>query len=105
MLCRRLLINFSKTKILENAANMQNVSEFEKSSIRKNWQQDLANGLSRGSLSKYNPTRSLKEGRSYGLLLFRYLICREESLANILVGFLLDVFYHKIDLQHHLVPE
>jgi hypothetical protein len=29
---------------------MQNVSEFEKSSIRKNWQQDSANDLSRGSL-------------------------------------------------------
>ncbi|MFS8563285.1 MAG: hypothetical protein LVR00_02715 [Rhabdochlamydiaceae bacterium] len=35
VLCRRLLINFSKTTILGNAANMQNVSEFEKSSIRK----------------------------------------------------------------------
>ena len=50
MLCRRLLINFSKTKILKNAANMQNVSEFEKSSICKNWQQDSVNDLSRGSL-------------------------------------------------------
>ncbi len=50
VLFRRLLINFSKTKILEKAANMQNVNEFEKSSIRKNWQQDSANDLSRGSL-------------------------------------------------------
>ncbi len=50
MLCRRLLINFSKMTILENVANMQNVSEFEKSSIRKNWRQDSANDLSRGSL-------------------------------------------------------
>jgi hypothetical protein len=29
---------------------MENVSEFEKSSIRKNWWQDSANDLSRGSL-------------------------------------------------------
>jgi hypothetical protein len=50
VLCRRLLISFSKTTILENAANMENVSKLEKSSIRKNWQQDWANDLSRGSL-------------------------------------------------------